>query len=149
MGANVQSLSLFYFRITQHTRTTNSNGMCHSIRTIGSSSHTNEVDAITRALFIWQIMSQMCSIHRHGFAIFETADVLPVHVGITETGPTVGPTFHQEIFHATSALRCRKEQLARIRVVEVNAIHPTPSLLDKGRFFKVTRVFGVVTTERF
>lgn len=54
--------------------------------------------------------------------------------------------FLQEIFQ-TATLGGRKKQLSRVGIVKVDFARDGLGVLEKGRLFKVARVFGVVTVK--
>jgi hypothetical protein len=79
--------------------------------------NTNQVDAVTRPRPIRQIVSQMCSIHAHGFTILEASDIVPVDFRVAERWPTMRNTLLDKVVERPF-LWGHKEKLARVGVVK-------------------------------
>lgn len=91
-------------------------------------------------------MSQVRSIHAHRLSVFEAADVLPVGFLVAKAGPAVGAALFQKRVH-TAAFGCKKEQLARVRIVKVNCVtfRYFAGFFDERRLLVVPAVLRVVS----
>lgn len=108
-------------------------------------SHTDQIDAVAIAT-VGQIVTEMGAVDRDTFAVGQDTDIVPIHFGVSKTGPSVTTTLQQEFLQAPSLGR-GKEQIAGIRIVKVDFTHGRLDLVDKVGLFKVAAVFRVVAVE--
>ena len=86
---------------------------------IGTASDRHQVDAITISSFIRQIMPKMSTIHRYSLPIWQTSDNVPVHLLVSETGPSMLGGFLDKILER-SAPGSSEKKLSSVAVKKFN-----------------------------
>ena len=82
---------------------------------------TNQIDTVSTALAIRQIVTKMRAIHTHRLAVGEHSDVLPIHLVIAKTRPAMGSTLFHEVLHRTPT-GGSKERFARVGIIVGNGM---------------------------
>jgi hypothetical protein len=72
------------------------------------SGNTDEIDTITIASSVWQIVTKMSTIDTNGFASFHTSDIVPVHLLIAKAGPAVSLAFLDKLIKSTTLGGCKE-----------------------------------------
>jgi len=78
----------------------------------------DQVDAVTVAIPIRQVVAEVSSINAHSFATLEDSDVGPIDLIVAEAGPTMGSGFGDEFVKGAFAAMEPEERLASIGVVK-------------------------------
>ena len=108
-----------------------------------------QVDAVSVALLIGKIVSQMRAIDTHGLSTLEDANVCPVNVLIAEAGPSVCPRLGNEFIKGALVSTETEKRLSGIGISEHNlliGLEFLPSRCHKSTLLRkeVSAVLGVV-----
>ena len=93
------------------------------------------IDAMSIAFEIGHVVAQVSTVHADGFPIGQAANIVPVHVGISETEPSMVLGLFQEFFQRPRSIQTNtKDWFSSIGVVKCDFLIAFP--FERNIFFK-------------